>query len=111
MRAIIKPMQYRTKRYDTFFFNHSESAVPIPKNVAVMAVTTVKKIPSAINLLFLSQIILLSVKRFFNHIVFAEDYALGFFNHYIGHNTDSNKFRAVGKFFVPCAYTTVISPA
>ncbi len=46
-----KPIKYRTKRCDTFFFNHSESAIPIPRNVAIMAVTTVKKIPSAIEIL------------------------------------------------------------
>ncbi len=52
IRAMIKPIKYRTERCDTFFFNHSESAMPIPRKVAIMAVMTVKKIPSAIVLYF-----------------------------------------------------------
>ena len=58
MRAMIRPMQYRIKRYDIFFFNHSESATPIPRKVVIIAVITVKKIPSVIVLIVLLLMVL-----------------------------------------------------
>ena len=104
--AMIKPIQYRIKRFDTFFINHSESAMPIPRNVAIMAVTTVKKTPSAIVLLFMSY----NFQSFLYHIVFTENDALGFVNNHIGLYADSDKFCAISKFFVYGADSTGISP-
>lgn len=48
MRAMINPIRYRANRCATLFFNHSESAIPIPIKVAMMAVITVKNIPYVI---------------------------------------------------------------
>lgn len=106
IRAMIKPIQYRTNRFDTFFINHSESAMPIPRNVAIMAVTTVKKTPSAIVLLFMSN----NFQSFFYHVVITENDALGFLYDHIRLNTDPDKFSAIGKFLVSGAYSTGISP-
>ena len=107
IRAMIKPIQYRIKRYDTFFFNHSESAIPIPRKVAIIAVTTVKKTPSAIVLLFKSN----NFQSFFYHVVITENDALGFLNNNVGLYADSDKFSAISKFLVSGAYSAIISPA
>lgn len=48
MRVMINPIRYRANRCATLFFNHSESVIPIPIKVAMMAVITVKNIPYVI---------------------------------------------------------------
>ena len=103
---MIKPIQYRIKRFDTFFFNHSESAIPIPRKVAIIAVTTVKKIPSAIVLLFVCY----NFQSFFYHVIITENDALGFLNNNVGLYADPDKFCAISKFFVYSADSTDISP-